>query len=184
MTGLVWRWSPLWKCPIVLSDYADYAAWFYNMVPRSSEWRVVLFTLVPTIRIEGGKCCRERDWRILLPMGKSLKSEMGDLILLGDNHVPETLLSCSFSYFAGGRYIVMGHLYHRRRQLPTVLQEHVRGRLRPGDGLLCRGNSYMKRFNRRRDQKVQGAARSKCGWEGNSAITFSGSESSFRVTGG
>ncbi|XP_070790852.1 UPF0450 protein C17orf58 homolog [Pituophis catenifer annectens] len=63
----------------------------------------------------------------------------------------------------GGRYIVMGHLYHRRRQLPTVLQEHVRGRLRPGDGLLCRGNSYMKRFNRRRDQKVQGAARSKCG---------------------
>ncbi|XP_070596451.1 UPF0450 protein C17orf58 homolog isoform X2 [Erythrolamprus reginae] len=63
----------------------------------------------------------------------------------------------------GGRYIVMGHLYHRRRQLPTVLQERVRGRLRPGDGLLCRGNSYMKRFNRRRDQKVQGAARSKCG---------------------
>ncbi|XP_007430611.1 UPF0450 protein C17orf58 homolog isoform X1 [Python bivittatus] len=62
----------------------------------------------------------------------------------------------------GGRYIVMGRLYHRRRQLPTVLQERVRGRLRPGDGLLCRGNSYMKRFNRRRDQKVQGAARSKC----------------------
>ncbi|XP_039182725.1 UPF0450 protein C17orf58 homolog [Crotalus tigris] len=63
----------------------------------------------------------------------------------------------------GGRYIVMGHLYHRRRQLTTVLQERVRGRLRPGDGLLCRGNSYMKRFNRRRDQKVQGAAHSKCG---------------------
>ncbi|KAG8129291.1 hypothetical protein E2320_016109, partial [Naja naja] len=60
----------------------------------------------------------------------------------------------------GGRYIVMGHLYHRRRQLPAALQERVRGRLRPGDGLLCRGNSYMKRFNRRRDQKVQGAAQS------------------------
>ncbi|XP_063152616.1 UPF0450 protein C17orf58 homolog isoform X2 [Candoia aspera] len=62
----------------------------------------------------------------------------------------------------GGRYIVMGRLYHRRRQLPTILQERVRGRLRPGDGLLCRGNSYMKRFNRRRDQKIQGAARSQC----------------------
>ncbi|ETE71870.1 hypothetical protein L345_02300 [Ophiophagus hannah] len=74
----------------------------------------------------------------------------------------ETLLRFSFSYFVGGRYIVMGHLYHRRRQLPAVLQERVRGHLRPGDGLLCRGNSYMKRFNRRRDQKVQGAAQSKC----------------------
>ncbi|CAI5765651.1 C17orf58 homolog [Podarcis lilfordi] len=63
----------------------------------------------------------------------------------------------------GSRYITMGQIYHRRRQLPAVLQEHVRGHLRPGDGLLWRGNSYMKRFNRRRHQKVQQAAHTKCG---------------------
>ncbi|XP_062979248.1 UPF0450 protein C17orf58 homolog isoform X2 [Elgaria multicarinata webbii] len=63
----------------------------------------------------------------------------------------------------GSRYIVMGQIYHRRRQLPAVLQEHVRGRLRPGDGLLWRGSSYVKRFNRRRDQKVRGTAHTKCG---------------------
>ncbi|XP_042311839.1 UPF0450 protein C17orf58 homolog [Sceloporus undulatus] len=63
----------------------------------------------------------------------------------------------------GCRYIVMGQLYHRRRQLPAALQEHVRGRLRPGDGLLWRGRSYVKRFNRRWHQKVQRAAHTKCG---------------------
>ncbi|XP_020638003.3 UPF0450 protein C17orf58 homolog isoform X1 [Pogona vitticeps] len=62
----------------------------------------------------------------------------------------------------GSRYIVMGQIYHRRWQLPTILQEQVRGRLRPGDGLLWMGSSYMKRFNRRRDQKVQRAAHTKC----------------------
>nr|XP_060619081.1 UPF0450 protein C17orf58 homolog [Anolis sagrei ordinatus] len=63
----------------------------------------------------------------------------------------------------GSRYIVMGQLYHRRRQLPAVLQEPVRGRLRPGDGLLWRGKSYVKRFNRRRNLKVQRAVHTKCG---------------------
>ncbi|KAJ7317992.1 hypothetical protein JRQ81_004154 [Phrynocephalus forsythii] len=62
----------------------------------------------------------------------------------------------------GSRYIVMGQIYHRRRQLPTLLQDLVRGRLRPGDGLLWMGSSYMKRFNRRWDQKVQRAAHAKC----------------------
>ncbi|XP_066473634.1 UPF0450 protein C17orf58 homolog isoform X2 [Tiliqua scincoides] len=63
----------------------------------------------------------------------------------------------------GSRYIVMGHIYYRRWQLPAVLQEYVRGHLRPGDGLLWSGSSYVKRFNRRRDRKVQGAAYTKCG---------------------
>ncbi|XP_044305485.1 UPF0450 protein C17orf58 homolog [Varanus komodoensis] len=63
----------------------------------------------------------------------------------------------------GSRYIVMGQIYHRRRQLPAVLQEHVRGRLRPGDGLLWRGRGYVSRFNRRRDQRVRGAAHAQCG---------------------
>nr|XP_056720806.1 UPF0450 protein C17orf58 homolog [Euleptes europaea] len=62
----------------------------------------------------------------------------------------------------GSRYIVMGHIYHRRRQLPRALQEHLRGRLRPGDGLLWSGSSYVKRFNKRRDRKVQAAAQHTC----------------------
>ncbi|XP_054834365.1 UPF0450 protein C17orf58 homolog [Eublepharis macularius] len=61
----------------------------------------------------------------------------------------------------GSRYIVMGHIYHRRRQLPRALQEHLRGHLRPGDGLLWSG-SYVKRFNKRRDRKVQAAAHRAC----------------------
>ncbi|XP_053144431.1 UPF0450 protein C17orf58 homolog isoform X2 [Hemicordylus capensis] len=75
-------------------------------------------------------------------------------------------LNCSkpcLDFKLGSRYIVMGHIYHRRRQLPVILQEYVRGRLRPGDGLLWSGSSYVKRFNRRRDRQVQGAARTKCG---------------------
>ncbi|XP_015279126.1 PREDICTED: UPF0450 protein C17orf58 homolog [Gekko japonicus] len=62
----------------------------------------------------------------------------------------------------GSRYIVMGNIYHRRQQLPRALQEHLRGRLRPGDGLLWSGSSYVKRFNKRRDQKVQAAAQRTC----------------------
>uniref|UniRef100_A0A8D0BBR1 Chromosome 17 open reading frame 58 n=1 Tax=Salvator merianae TaxID=96440 RepID=A0A8D0BBR1_SALMN len=74
-------------------------------------------------------------------------------------------LDCSQScpdFKLGSRYIVMGHVYHRKRQLPRVLQEHVRGHLRPGDGLLWKGSSYIKRFNRRRHQKVQQALHTKC----------------------
>uniref|UniRef100_A0ACB8EL49 Uncharacterized protein n=1 Tax=Sphaerodactylus townsendi TaxID=933632 RepID=A0ACB8EL49_9SAUR len=62
----------------------------------------------------------------------------------------------------GNRYIVMGHIYHRRRQLPRALQEHLRGHLRPGDGLLWSGSSYVKRFNKRRDRKIQAAAHHTC----------------------
>ncbi|XP_077184533.1 UPF0450 protein C17orf58 homolog isoform X2 [Paroedura picta] len=62
----------------------------------------------------------------------------------------------------GSRYIVMGDIYHRRQQLPRALQEHLRGHLRPGDGLLWSGSSYVKRFNKRRDQKVQAAAHHTC----------------------
>ncbi|KAG8505081.1 UPF0450 protein C17orf58, partial [Galemys pyrenaicus] len=55
----------------------------------------------------------------------------------------------------GSRYIVMGHIYHKRRQLPTALLQVLRGRLRPGDGLLRSSSSYVKRFNRKRDGQVQ-----------------------------
>lgn len=66
--------------------------------------------------------------------------------------------------FAGTRYIVMGHLYHKRRQLPTALLHVLRGRLRPGDGLLWSSSSYVKRFNRRRAGQVQGAVHTQCVW--------------------
>ncbi|XP_003417350.2 UPF0450 protein C17orf58 homolog isoform X1 [Loxodonta africana] len=61
----------------------------------------------------------------------------------------------------GSRYIVMGHIYHKRRQLPTALLRVLRGRVRPGDGLL-RSSSYVKRFNRKRDGQVQGAIHTQC----------------------
>nr|KAF6308762.1 hypothetical protein mPipKuh1_001703 [Pipistrellus kuhlii] len=62
----------------------------------------------------------------------------------------------------GSRYIVMGHIYHKRRQLPTALLQVLRGRLRPGDGLLQSSSSYVKRFNRKRDVQVQGAIHTQC----------------------
>nr|XP_047920555.1 UPF0450 protein C17orf58 homolog isoform X2 [Anser cygnoides] len=57
----------------------------------------------------------------------------------------------------GSRYIVMGQIYHKRRQIPANLLQFLRGRLRPGDGLLGSSSSYVKRFNRKRNRKVQGA---------------------------
>ncbi|XP_062886895.1 UPF0450 protein C17orf58 homolog [Mobula hypostoma] len=54
----------------------------------------------------------------------------------------------------GGRYIMMGLIYHRRYPLPTWVQERVIGRLKPGDGLV-KSSSYVRRFNKKRDQKVQ-----------------------------
>ncbi|XP_074080867.1 UPF0450 protein C17orf58 homolog [Macrotis lagotis] len=62
----------------------------------------------------------------------------------------------------GSRYIVMGHIYHKRRQLSTALLQVLQGRLRPGDGLLRSSSSYVKRFNRKRDEKIQRAAHTKC----------------------
>ncbi|XP_074870563.1 UPF0450 protein C17orf58 homolog isoform X3 [Carettochelys insculpta] len=62
----------------------------------------------------------------------------------------------------GSRYIVMGQIYHKRRQLPAPLLQFLRGRLRPGDGLLRSSSNYIKRFNRKRDHKIQEAAHSKC----------------------
>ncbi|XP_035972057.2 UPF0450 protein C17orf58 homolog [Halichoerus grypus] len=62
----------------------------------------------------------------------------------------------------GSRYIVMGHIYHKRRQLPTALLQVLRGRLRPGDGLLRSPSSYVKRFNRKRDGQVQSAIHTQC----------------------
>ncbi|KAM5306387.1 UPF0450 protein C17orf58 homolog isoform 2-T2 [Glossophaga mutica] len=62
----------------------------------------------------------------------------------------------------GSRYIVMGHIYHKRRQLPSALLQILRGRLRPGDGLLLSSSSYVKRFNRKRDVQVQGAVHTQC----------------------
>ncbi|XP_030780050.1 UPF0450 protein C17orf58 homolog isoform X3 [Rhinopithecus roxellana] len=62
----------------------------------------------------------------------------------------------------GSRYIVMGHIYHKRRQLPTALLQVLRGRLRPGDGLLRSSSSYVKRFNRKREGQIQGAIHTQC----------------------
>ncbi|XP_061866979.1 UPF0450 protein C17orf58 homolog isoform X1 [Colius striatus] len=61
----------------------------------------------------------------------------------------------------GSRYIVMGQIYHKRRQIPPDLLRVLRGRLRPGDGLLRSSSSYVKRFNRKRNHKVQ-VAHTKC----------------------
>ncbi|NXA35949.1 CQ058 protein, partial [Eudromia elegans] len=57
----------------------------------------------------------------------------------------------------GSRYIVMGRVYHKRRELPARLLRLLRGRLRPGDGLLRSSSSYVRRFNRKRNRRVQGA---------------------------
>uniref|UniRef100_A0A8C4T0W9 CQ058 protein n=2 Tax=Erpetoichthys calabaricus TaxID=27687 RepID=A0A8C4T0W9_ERPCA len=61
----------------------------------------------------------------------------------------------------GSRYIVMGHIYHRRRHLPSELPRLVAGRLRPGDGLV-RSSSYVKRYNRKREQRMQDVLQLKC----------------------
>ncbi|XP_026875320.2 uncharacterized protein LOC113583271 [Electrophorus electricus] len=61
----------------------------------------------------------------------------------------------------GSRYIVMGHIYHRRRHLPPNLLTIVGGKLKPGDGLL-RSSNYVKRYNKRRHQKAHEATRSRC----------------------
>ncbi|XP_023569886.1 UPF0450 protein C17orf58 homolog [Octodon degus] len=55
----------------------------------------------------------------------------------------------------GSRYVVMGRIYHRRRQLPAALLQVLRGRLRPGDGLVRSGSGYVRRFNRTRERQMQ-----------------------------
>ncbi|NXN27524.1 CQ058 protein, partial [Nycticryphes semicollaris] len=73
------------------------------------------------------------------------------------------ILNCSkpcLDFKLGSRYIVMGQIYHKRRQIPANLLRFLRGLLRPGDGLL-RSSSYMKRFNRKRNHRVQ-VARTTC----------------------
>ncbi|XP_057894721.1 UPF0450 protein C17orf58 homolog isoform X1 [Melospiza georgiana] len=61
----------------------------------------------------------------------------------------------------GSRYIVMGHIHHKRRQVPPELLPALRGRLRPGDGWVGSGSGFVRRFNRKRDLRVR-AARSRC----------------------
>uniref|UniRef100_G3RXB2 NTR domain-containing protein n=1 Tax=Gorilla gorilla gorilla TaxID=9595 RepID=G3RXB2_GORGO len=62
----------------------------------------------------------------------------------------------------GSRYIVMGHIYHKRGQLPTALRQVLRGHLCPGDGLLRSSSSYVKRFNPKREGQIQGAIHTQC----------------------
>ncbi|XP_038632977.1 uncharacterized protein LOC119953150 isoform X1 [Scyliorhinus canicula] len=62
----------------------------------------------------------------------------------------------------GGRYIMMGLIYHRRYTLPIWVQERVSGRLKPGDGVV-RSSSYVRRYNRKRDQRIQLVRDGKCG---------------------
>ncbi|NXG70169.1 CQ058 protein, partial [Baryphthengus martii] len=70
-------------------------------------------------------------------------------------------LKLGLTYFVGSRHIMMGRIYHKRRQIPDNLLPSLRGRLRPGDGLLRSGTSYVKRFKMKRNRKVQ-AAQTKC----------------------
>ncbi|RMB95308.1 hypothetical protein DUI87_28295 [Hirundo rustica rustica] len=51
----------------------------------------------------------------------------------------------------GSRYMVMGHVYHKRWQVPAELLPALRGRLRPGDGWVGSSSGYVRRFNRKRD---------------------------------
>ncbi|XP_055509765.1 UPF0450 protein C17orf58 homolog isoform X3 [Leucoraja erinacea] len=62
----------------------------------------------------------------------------------------------------GGRYIMMGLIYHRRYPLPMWVQERASGRLKPGDGLV-KSSSYVRRFNKKRDHKVQLLRDGHCG---------------------
>ncbi|XP_073463250.1 UPF0450 protein C17orf58 homolog [Aquarana catesbeiana] len=61
----------------------------------------------------------------------------------------------------GGRYILMGQIFHKRMELPPSIQRTVSGRLRAGDGLLT-SSSFVRRYNRKKDRKVLAAAHSKC----------------------
>lgn len=61
----------------------------------------------------------------------------------------------------GGRYILMGRIFHKRMELPSSIQRTVSGRLRAGDGLLT-SSSFVRRYNRKKDRKVLAAAHSKC----------------------
>ncbi|XP_005993786.2 UPF0450 protein C17orf58 homolog [Latimeria chalumnae] len=73
-------------------------------------------------------------------------------------------LSCTRScpdFKPGNRYIMMGQIYHKRERLPQTVLELVAGKMKPGDGLL-RSSDYVKRFNRKRDQKMKAAAQRKC----------------------
>ncbi|XP_069807696.1 UPF0450 protein C17orf58 homolog isoform X2 [Dendropsophus ebraccatus] len=62
----------------------------------------------------------------------------------------------------GGRYIIMGQIYHRRMELPPAVQRVISGRLRAGDGLVTSGRSFIRRFNRKKDRRVLAAVLSKC----------------------
>nr|XP_061843823.1 UPF0450 protein C17orf58 homolog [Nerophis lumbriciformis] len=61
----------------------------------------------------------------------------------------------------GSRYIAMGQIYHRRRHLPADLLTLLGGRLKAGDGIL-RSNNYVRRFNKRKHQKVVEATHTRC----------------------
>ncbi|KAM3923660.1 UPF0450 protein C17orf58 homolog [Leptodactylus fuscus] len=80
-------------------------------------------------------------------------------ILAVDNpHCPKPCLHLKL----GGRYIIMGQIYHKRMELPSSIQRAVSGRLRAGDGLVTSGRSFIRRFNRKKDRRVLAAAHSKC----------------------
>ncbi|NWR70017.1 CQ058 protein, partial [Centropus unirufus] len=73
-------------------------------------------------------------------------------------------MSCSKpcpDFKLGSRYLVMGRVYQGRGQVPAELLQVLRGRLRPGDGLLWGSSSFVKRFNSKRSRRVQ-VARSRC----------------------
>lgn len=62
----------------------------------------------------------------------------------------------------GGRYIIMGQIYHKRMELPSPIQRVISGRLRAGDGLVTSGRSFIRRYNRKKDRRVLAAAHTKC----------------------
>ncbi|XP_075703015.1 UPF0450 protein C17orf58 homolog [Rhinoderma darwinii] len=80
-------------------------------------------------------------------------------ILLVDNpHCAKPCLHLKL----GGRYIIMGQIYHKMMEFPSSVQRVISGRLRAGDGLVTSGRSFVRRFNRKKDRKVLAAAQSKC----------------------
>ncbi|XP_040293353.1 UPF0450 protein C17orf58 homolog isoform X1 [Bufo bufo] len=80
------------------------------------------------------------------------------VLVVNAPHCPQPCLHLQL----GGRYIIMGQIYHKRMELPSSVQRAVSGRLRAGDGLVTSGRSFIRRFNRKKERKVLAATHAKC----------------------
>ncbi|KAM9296590.1 UPF0450 protein C17orf58 homolog [Gastrophryne carolinensis] len=80
------------------------------------------------------------------------------VLAVDNSHCPRSCLD----FKLGGRYILMGRIYHKRMELSPLIQRVISGRLRAGDGLVTSSGSFIRRYNRKKDRKVLAAAHSKC----------------------